>query len=501
MTYQYYRERWTFLIKKNINKNDLKRLSRQIAHSFLDYYLKDCHYETDYIDLLCEMATFSNDPELNFPGSQAFFSIIESLCDDFEELQTLTYNKVMSQTITYCRKLPSGKSIEDALNFFGLYSSQDLLDRINKIRTNTIYLPCRKKISKIIILSRVTIGADVAITSVIIQRVTNIFPDAEIVLIGSSKLEEIYGSNPNIKIVKISYSKNKDLLSRLLVWLKVLEIIKSETVLYPVENTILIDPDSRLSQLGILPLFPLQNYYFFDSRSDSSLASNKSMSEMTNSWIDKIAGNKSFCYPALWIRKLFQKRAEKFCRNLKTAGAKKIICVNFGVGNNHRKKISRNFEEKLLLTLLKEQQTVIILDKGFGEKEVADTNLIVNSIKKQGYKVKNFDFKLKQDNETSYPIVNHGIIGIQCKIGEIAALISNCDEFVGYDSACQHISAALQTQCITIFAGSNNMRFIRRWSSFGKGKSSIIHVDTLNDPDSVDAEDIIDRVINIRRIK
>ena len=60
----------------------------------MDAYLKDCHYEADYIDLLCEMTTFWEDPLLNGIAAQALFSIIiESLCDDFEELQTETYNQ------------------------------------------------------------------------------------------------------------------------------------------------------------------------------------------------------------------------------------------------------------------------------------------------------------------------------------------------------------------------------------------------------------------------
>jgi hypothetical protein len=87
MNSSFYRDKWDS-IAVSAGKDDLKRLSRQIAHSFLDYYLKDCRYEAEYIDLLCEMTTFSNDPELNNPGAHALFSIIvERLCDDFEALQ------------------------------------------------------------------------------------------------------------------------------------------------------------------------------------------------------------------------------------------------------------------------------------------------------------------------------------------------------------------------------------------------------------------------------
>jgi len=83
-------------------------------------------------------------------------------------------------------------------------------------------------------------------------------------------------------------------------------------------------------------------------------------------------------------------------------------------------------------------------------------------------------------------------------IGELAALISNCDEYIGYDSAGQHIAAALKVPCITVFAGSNSMRFVQRWAAQGPGERHIVHADTLTNPGAVDIEDIIGRVIAAR---
>ena len=49
------------------------------------------------------------------------------------------------------------------------------------------------RIQRIIVLSRVTLGADVAITSVIIERMKRNFPLAEIVLAGGSKAPQLFG--------------------------------------------------------------------------------------------------------------------------------------------------------------------------------------------------------------------------------------------------------------------------------------------------------------------
>ena len=110
MKSSFYRKKWSNIKTQIVDPAEIKRLSRQVAHSFMDSYLKDCHYEADYIDLLCEMTTISRDPELNSIAARALFSIIiESLCDEFEALQTETYNRVMAQVITFCRKLAAGK--------------------------------------------------------------------------------------------------------------------------------------------------------------------------------------------------------------------------------------------------------------------------------------------------------------------------------------------------------------------------------------------------------
>ena len=256
MKLSFYREKWS-VVKTAADREEVRRLSRQIAHSFMDAYLKDCHYEDDYIDLLCEMTTFSEDNNLTGMAAQALFSIIiESLCDDFEDLQTETYNRVMAQLIAYCRTLPSGNDLDRCLNDFEIFNRHDLLNRVKTIRRDGKQLDRQKDIKKFLLLSRVTIGADVAITSIIIQRLAALFPEAEMVLIGGSKLDEIYGGNPRIRFQTVDYNRKGGLIERLSSWQLVLNIIRQELGACPRENTILIDPDSRLSQLGVLPIIP-----------------------------------------------------------------------------------------------------------------------------------------------------------------------------------------------------------------------------------------------------
>jgi hypothetical protein len=171
-----------------------------------------------------------------------------------------------------------------------------------------------------------------------------------------------------------------------------------------------------------------------------------------------------------------------------------MIVINFGVGGNPRKKVGQPFEAALLVSLLQEPHTILLLDKGFGDRELHHSNALLQAVRAKGYPVR--DAVFGADFEKNF---GNGIVGMQTTIGEIAAIIAHCDEYIGYDSACQHIAAALQTPCLTIFAGSNNMRFIRRWSAFGPNNCRIVHVDTLTDPTAIDIEDIITRMLHARR--
>jgi ADP-heptose:LPS heptosyltransferase len=497
MKSSFYRDKWSDLKSQLAEESQIRSLSRQIAYSFMDAYLKDCHYESDYIDLLCEMTTFWEDPLLNDVAAQALFSIIiESLCDDFEDLQTETYNRVMAQVISFCRELPAGAELDRCLNDFRLHSGKDLLNRIHKIRTYGKRLSPQRHLKKIMLLSRVTIGADVAITSIIIQRLTRLFPDAEIVLIGSDKLQDIYGGDARIKTRTVNYNRQGGLLERLSSWHHVLEIIQNELGSEAAELTILVDPDSRLSQLGVLPLISSDQYYFFDSRSDVSLNSRLSMAELTNSWLNQVTGTNDFCYPKVWLQEENVQAAKDLCDTLIQNGARRIFAVNFGVGGNTRKTLGGEFEQRLLLTVLQEPQTIILLDRGSGDAELNHTHSLMNSVKKKGYAV--YDAKLDACPDLD---ITQGIVGLETRIGEFGAIIAQCDEYIGYDSAGQHIAAAVETPCLTIFAGSNNMRFLRRWSAFGQNSCQIVHVDTLNDPNAININDIIIRIMNERSIQ
>jgi ADP-heptose:LPS heptosyltransferase len=489
-----YREKWLTLKGGPPSPNELSQLAQQVAYSFIGRYYQSGLYKAEYIELLCEMATSFPDAELNNRVSSALFGIIvEQLCDDYEEMPVETYSQVMSQAISYCRKLVEGAPLDRRLTDFGISTFDELCRRANLVHSRRYIYGAGKSPAKVVLLSRVTIGADVAILSVMIQRLMKIFPDAEIVVIGDAKLEGIFGGHPSIRVCRLGYARSGGIFQRFSSWHAALDILAKEM---PPENEgdiLLIDPDSRVSQLGVLPFTHSDNYLFFNSRRCDSSSKNLCMAELANRWMDDVFGTSGFCYPMIWPPVPVRLRARTITEALRAAGCRRVVAVNFGVGTNPRKRLSDDFEEKLLAAILKSPGTVVLLDRGAGAEELSRTATLLDAMRDRGLHASSTGFR-----DCDLPRISHGVVGMDCAIGEVAALIAQCDEFIGYDSACQHIAAAAKTPTLTIFAGSNNMHFIRRWSACGDTPCRIVHVNTLADPAHIDTDAAVLRIMEER---
>jgi hypothetical protein len=489
-----YLKQWLALRETSSLKDDLYHLSRNVAFSFIDrYYQKSC-YVPEYIDLLCEMATSFSQPHLNNIAAAALFEIIvEQICDDYEYMPVEIYSRVMSQVITHCRNNLAGTILDKQLTDFGLLSFDDIHKRAELVHSRKYFYDINKTPEKIILLSRITIGADVAILSVMIKRLMNMFPHTQIVIIGSDKLTGIFGGNAQVRIRRLNYARRGGLFERFSSWYSALDILSDEMPPESEDNVLLIDSDSRISQLGVLPLTHRDNYLFFNSRKCLASSKNSCMAELTNYWMDAVFGKSEFCFPRIWTPPSIENQAAKIINCLRTEGCKNVVAVNLGVGGNPRKRLGIDFEKKLLMEILKTPGTVVLLDKGFGEEELSLSASLLTFLQQHGFQAVSGNF-----NNSSPPRLSHGVAALDCTIGEIASLIALSDEYIGYDSACQHIAAAAQTPTLTIFAGTNNMEFIRRWSACGNTKCSIIHVNTIDHPGQIDNDEVIVRVIEER---
>jgi len=492
----YYQEQWDALQNlANPDSDRVESLARKIASTFIDRYFYSNEYNRHYIKLLCEMATNCAIPAMNqFAASALFGIIIERLCDDFEDLQTETYNRLICQVAHYLRSLPTGSELDQELGSFQLKTEEDLFRRVENLRVGRdVSIPPEIKPQKILVLSRVTIGADVAITSIICQRALETYPNAEVIVIGDGKLHQLFASHPQIRVQELGYTRRGGLLERFSAWLQLLKVVRDETRDMDAQSYLLLDPDSRLTQLGALPLVANYNYRFFSSRGKPEYPATASISALTNLWLDWLFGRQHFRYPSVWLPTSALQSAEALLAPVRLQTTVNIIALNFGVGGNSRKRVTGTFEADLVLSLLNDTSNFVLLDLGFGSEECARSEAILQQARQAGIPTQTAKFSSLQQIDTETRL-----LGIECSVGEISVLIANSDEFIGYDSACQHIAAALGIRTYTIFAGTNNARFIRRWHATGPNRSEILYVDTISREQTIASPELIERLHDLR---
>lgn len=490
----YYAEKWQQL-RATPDPHALESLAQRIASTFVDRYFYSDEYNREYIALLCEMATCFDEERLNQIAARALFGlVIERLCDDFEELQTETYNRLICQVVDFLRQLPAGNELDRELSNFQLQTEEQLYQRIESIRLSPDEkIPARLVPRKVLILSRITIGADVAITSVIVQRIAQAYPDAQIAILGNDKLSQVFTGNDRVSIHTLQYARRGGLLERFLVWLDLLRVVREELQGLLPDQYLVLDPDSRLTQLGVLPLVAAPNYRFFNSRGKTGYPVKASISELANLWLDNLLGHGAFCHPGVWPEAGLLSQLQHVRQRLDPHHHCRFITLNLGVGGNARKRVEGDFECRLVLALLQEPRNRVILDLGFGDEERRRSEAILEAARQTGIPTKELKFE-----ELGGLAPEIRLAGVECSVGEISAIIANSDEFIGYDSACQHIAAALGIRTFTLFAGTNNARFIRRWRACGPNLSEIVYVDTVSRESQPDSGEIVERLMDLR---
>jgi ADP-heptose:LPS heptosyltransferase len=188
---------------------------------------------------------------------------------------------------------------------------------------------------------------------------------------------------------------------------------------------VVIDPDSRLTQLGLLPVCPEERYCFFESRAYGS-ETGYALPELASAWAAEtfgIHGAKS--YVALGA----------------TAGEPGGIAINLGVGENPAKRLPDPFEEELLRMLAGTGERILI-DKGAGGEEARRVELAVQ----------------RSGARATY---------WEGSFAGFASIVAGSRLYVGYDSAGQHVAAAAGVPLVSVFAGFPAPRMFERWRPVG----------------------------------
>jgi ADP-heptose:LPS heptosyltransferase len=351
-------------------------------------------------------------------GSRALFGILaEGLSDRFEPRLVDAYAALFSEVIAAA--LPGS-------------SAAELLARYQRVRRPRRF---EGGAEAVYVLSRVTLGADVAITSLVLDAAKRCFPAARIVLVGGEKSYQLFAGDPRIEHLPVAYRRGT-LRERLEACPRIEE-----------PGAIVIDPDSRLTQLGLVPVCPEESYYFFEGRAYGA-DTEESLGALTRRWIAE-----TFRIPdaRAWI-------APGGAVPLDRAGSPDParadqpppagVAVSLGVGENPAKGMPPSFEQRLLGALA-DRGLEVVVDSGPGGEERERVRRAIGA---------------RQDRIRMF----------QGSFAAFAGIIARSRLYVGYDSAGQHAAAACGVPLATIFAGAPCPRFCARWRPTGPGPIEVI---------------------------
>lgn len=349
-----------------------------ICNELLEYCLRG----EPWPDSLLEQALVVDD-------GRAFFSVVvERLGDLFEPGLCETYNRLFTQAI--------------------LRVAPELASRLRKPNAGTVP---PNSASRVYVLSRVTLGADVVVTSVLLDAAKRRYPGAEVVFVGPRKSYELFEADPRIKHLPAPYARSGALRDRL----------QASASLW-LEDGIVIDPDSRLSQLGLISVCEERNYFHFPSRAYGG-DGDEPLAKLAARWAQEVFGVEG---------------AKPYIAPLASAEPPANITVSLGVGENAAKRLD-DAQERELLRALAGTGASILVDKGGSTEE--------------GGRVERALLPGMRTHEGSF--------------APFAAHIARSKLFVGYDSAGGHVASACGVPLISIAKGFVSERMAARWRPTG----------------------------------
>ncbi|MFC2172462.1 glycosyltransferase family 9 protein [Acidobacteriota bacterium] len=409
----------------------------------------------------------SNDRRVATAASARLFKeVVEPLNDSFRRSDRNTYYRLFLQILGRLRGKPEAEPFNRALLSFGIASTGDLKHALAQRRKGLSRKALRPKPAHIFILSRVTLGADVAVTSRFIQHSLHACPNAAIHVLGGTRLKELFGGNRCLNFSRLNYPRRGPLIERLQAWVQACSLIRKRA---RNDTYIVLDPDSRITQLGILPLAEGQSTHLLFEGTARSRKDPRSLARHAQEWLDSTLGRLKKAHGTgrsrVWLRKK-DLRIARQCLSRFGLHPGRTITVSFGTGGNDAKRMKGSFERLLVTRLIREGYTVV-LDSGVDNEEIERAGRAIRACRSSGIPVASLDDSGGHRGADRF--IEPGLITWKGGIGAFAAMISRSFWYMGYDSLFQHVAAALAVPQTVVFTGYRHPLFPVRWEPAGPG--------------------------------
>ena len=406
-------------------------------------------------------AAFSKDRSLAREATRAIFNeVVEPWSDSFNPDSVDAYVSFMSE-VMYAPRSP----VAAELGRLGFPGPRDLRERYQRIRNGLGFDDFDDEdhdgVRLVLILSRITLGADIAVSSVFIRAALRHFHYAEVEFIAPKKNAYLLADDKVVRRRFISYGRSTLLANRLRAWLRLRSRIEQSIAGLEPGEWLVIDPDSRLTQLGLLPLTDDRYYDFFESRACAPDELTPLGQLARSSWMDPLGA--TFLLPYARVSSTGRSKGQY----LRLGSERLVAAVSFGVGGRETKRLGDEFEDALL-EMLRRLGFRIVLDYGASEDEARLVDQRTGSFRGSKTHVQTIReaFHKRAD-----------LMTVRGSLGSFGGWMYSADVFVGYDSASAHLAAAQGIPVIEVFAGAPCKRFMQRWTPYGEAPVCVIPAD------------------------
>jgi len=484
-----------------------ERLSPKVAETygnesakiFLNFMKVSNEIPSLNIALLAETG-FHKDPEISKTALNPLLGvIINELKKDFKQKELKIYLKMMPALILRAKE--NSELIRKWFKLMQINESNPKKDLYERSRTLINFkkkIPKEKRddIKKIFVLSRSTMGAEIALNGIIIPKLLRIFKNAEIIFIDSTSTGKYLFKDPKIKIVDKFKDENGNVIN--LKWDRKGMPIKerfecSANVSFFINHEIknlredeyfIVDADTRLSQTGSMPLVKTENHYFIDTTQKNGefgvhindVSKVKLLGRVCNEYLNYVFEDNEIDYPQISLSKQGKLNADSVFEEF-GFNNKFNILFRLGVGVE-RRQLSREFEIGLANKIIKQGHNLILIRSPDADEEEKNMNFI-NALKNSGKSVTEI---IVEDNKIK--VVGKKDADFYTFRGDLESLkgmIKNSSVFLGYNSNGQHIASALEVPFVTISTGHANRLFYKRWIPLAKTDYEVIEVNKKKD--------------------
>ncbi|MCY4597658.1 MAG: hypothetical protein OXC19_23020 [Bryobacterales bacterium] len=330
-------------------------------------------------------------------------------------------------------------------------------------------------VEKAVVISRADLKADIAVTSPILSCAMRAFYDAEIEIVGPRTNCLLIGPSYRLERNVVSYSHDSTLGNQLKAWTRLRAKVASAIQGFDAGRWLVVDPDSWMTQFGLLPLADDRYCRFFDSRSYAE-QSTATIAELANEWANQWffwGGVEALPYVVLG----YGPENGSLCLARESRG--KLAGVSFSVDGRKQVRLGADFEDRLM-ELLRRRGYQTVVDCG---REAVDRTNAMERIRAFGGSKSHLRVTSDAPNNRAQ------LLMCGATIPNFSGWVRWASVYIGYDSAISHAVGSVGVPSVHLSVGAPNSTYRARWTPTSDGEIVTIPAD-----DPTNGPAILDRI-------